>query len=136
MEQNEKWIRDFHQVSFLLEPSIVRVKADDVLRQYLKAHRNNGRLLADYIRATYEAQYQKELQITRQSLATEIVLHVRADNLLAFMERISRRLHIGRLTKKILWYRDRTAVIDCGERAVDTKSSRCFRASSMRWESG
>ncbi len=118
--QTDEWNREFHNVSFLLEPGIARVRTDDGLRTYLKAGRNHARDLSDHIRRIYEERYQKALDISRQSLATEIVLHVRADSMLRFAERCAGALRMKKLSKKLRWYIDRTAVIDCGERAVDT----------------
>ena len=104
-------------LTVIYRDSSVHVKANTRLRDYVKSGRRSYGELAARIREEYRGRFGKDLEISEKSLATEIRLHVQADNVLW---RIS-RLPFGTGWKKLV---DRvkihTEMIDCGERGLDS----------------
>lgn len=110
----------YKDISFTLEPHIVRVKNDEPLKKCLTARMGNAYRLSRVIREKYEEEFEKPLHITTRSLACELLVHFWVQEIVLFKELVTKKtIHrriMARFSDKVLLHTD---VIDCGERAVD-----------------
>lgn len=114
--------RNFHGIGVRMERHIVHIVTDTALKEYLMQEGVGSLELAENIRDKYRAAFHQELDISTESLAVEILIHVEVDG---FMRRCHRIMEgvpsilayaIQELAEHI---ETSTAVIDCGERITD-----------------
>lgn len=111
-----EWNTGFHGIAVQCSDRMIRVKNDDALTGFLSDPDTKGALLvAKYARALYEKEMGKPIAITEDSLAIEILGHVYAGT---FAE-IAEKFHVPVLKTVMGKIRERTDIIDCGEREVD-----------------
>ena len=112
----------FAGVTVRYEPQVVRIDTDYALMDFLAQRGNGSRALARHILARYEALLGAAMEITERSMATEILVHAYLDAVFRSAQRTGGRL--GRAGKRLAGWGGRmqahTAVIDIGERAVDS----------------
>ena len=116
------WMETPHHIKYALEEKIVRIQADQDLKDFLAEKGNGSETLAAYLCDAYRRKFGKELEIGQHSLAVEILGHAYLDVLL---EAISVHLTdtpislepVLEALKKIEAHTD---VIDCGEKEVDS----------------
>lgn len=105
----------FHDIEISIEPRIVRVESADALKTFLKGRgMKAARELSRVLHEEYEQRFEKELDITRNSLAMEIYMHVLVQKIALALKKITGERG---LVKRAL---RSTAVIDCGEKIEDT----------------
>ena len=101
----------------------VKVTCTDYLKQYLASDEDAALALADALLQGYQDAKGEALEISRDSLAIELIAHVFIDELFSRMEQHPEHIpalvqdSLHKVSRKIL---ASTAVIDCGSRAVDT----------------
>ena len=105
--------RVYKNVSYRLEPGIVRVDNNIVLDRMIRKNFRACRHLSEDIRQEYLKIYEKELKITEKSLAVEIYLHYKCH---IWFTRLQKRFKKSRILKRLL---RSTVVIDSGEKDVD-----------------
>lgn len=113
------WQKTAGGADYVLEDRVVRVLTTPRLIEGLQAEGNPALDLAEELRALYAARFGRPLDITAESLASEIDIHVRANVFFRRALKRSGRLPakpLKGLLKKMLVHTD---VIDCGEKAVD-----------------
>lgn len=109
------WNKDFEGISIKCSDKLLQIKNDGALRRFLDDPQTNGSvLIADYAVALYKKEMNKELKISRDSLAIEILGHVYVDK---FADAASKVKALEAAMKSI---RNRTDVIDCGEGDIDS----------------
>ena len=100
----------------------VHLTTNDALMTYLRQKGNGSLPLSRTILAGYEAECGAALQITERSMATELLIHAYLDSVFAAWVRAG-ETH-GRQDRKFYQtarrLKNATAVIDMGERSVDT----------------
>jgi len=111
-----EWNTEYHEISISYEDRCIRIRNDRRLHAFLLSNPSAARRLADYIRKQYHRRFGKSLRITRDSLAVEIVWHMRV---LRWMNVINRIFPFGnqKLMKELYVHME---VIDCGEREIDS----------------
>lgn len=96
--------RNYQGILIRFADRAIQVRNDEALREFLATPAEiNSLELADYILAVYRQQFGKELRISRDSLAIEILGHVFVDKLAGVIKAVKKK----------------TAIIDIGEREVD-----------------
>ncbi|RBQ03289.1 hypothetical protein [Pedobacter miscanthi] len=107
-----------NKISVALEPKLIRVYSNAALWKYLDGMANSRfELIVNTIKADYEKEFDKPLDISTNSLIVEILVHVYCDYLGLSFNRIVRVKWIQNLVEKLL---KRAEVVDCGEKSVDS----------------
>ena len=106
----------FEGVTVCYEPHVVRIDTDHALMHFLAQPGSGSRALAKHILARYEALLGQALEITERSMATEILIHAYLD-VLFLRAKCSGGRRLAGWGERMETH---TAVIDIGERAVDT----------------
>lgn len=118
----EAWDNRFAGIAVQYDDRAVHVRSDETLEAYLAAPGNGSLALADHVLAAYRARFGKPLQISRHSLAIEVLAHVYAENMAEVALRLAENMpgHVltglQRLMERLI---DHVEVIDCGEGSVD-----------------
>lgn len=90
---------------------------------YLARPGNDALILSEYILGTYSDMFHRPLQISQNSLAVEILVHAYLDKLCLYVANTEvvpiEGLDLA-LKAAFQEIQNRTEVIDCGEREVDT----------------
>ena len=108
------WNKEFHGISIKCNDKLVQIKNDKALNDFLNDPKSRGSvLIADYVLELYKKELGKKLNISRNSLAIEILGHVYMD---VFAGLASTMKPLETAMKSI---RSHTDVIDCGEKDVD-----------------
>ncbi|WMJ88271.1 hypothetical protein [Anaerocolumna sp. MB42-C2] len=118
----EMWNKDFSNISIQYEDSVVRIKADDMLMNFLELPSHGSYFLSQHILNTYETIFEKPLKISNHSLAIEIIAHVFVDTILENISDFSDSISHDKLKPVIdtlEHLREHTKIIDCGESSVD-----------------
>ena len=113
---------DFQGITVCYEEKIVRITCNETLARYLDSPGNGSVPLAEHIRAAYQKYFGRQLEISLHSLAVEILGHVYADRLGSVLASLSDHFADEQntvLTRLALRLKERTEVIDCGEKDVD-----------------
>lgn len=100
----------------------VHLTTNEALMTFLRKKGNGSLPLSREILDIYAAQRGAPLQITERSMATELLIHAYLDGVFAGWVRFARR-HLrpeGRFARTVGRLKHATAVIDMGERSVDT----------------
>ncbi len=110
------WNTDFHGISIMCTDQLVQIKNDKKLIQFLKDPSTKGsQLIARYAKELYQKTMGKPLRITEDSLAIEILGHVFLDKFAG----IASKLKIAALSATLEDIKQRTDIIDCGEKEID-----------------
>ena len=109
-------------IKYDLEPRIVRVYTDEALLSFLnQSGKRDALRLAEQLRSDYQRRFGQPLEISSDSIAIEILVHVCIDQLTKQLKSGSVPLPLSRLlTGAAERLHRRTAVIDIGEQAVDS----------------
>ena len=125
----------FGGITVRYEPQMVHIDTDHTLMDFLAQRGNGSRALARSILAQYRTLFDAPMQITERSMATEILIHAYLDVLFAWARRTGARL--GRAGRRLgAWgarMQAHTAMIDIGERTVDTNRHIFDRLSRAYW---
>lgn len=122
MEQTG-WNMDFHEISINYTEKLIQIKEDDKLERYLNQDGNGSLELAEYVKKTYQKVFGKKLQITKESLSVEILIHTYINVFSKNLEEIVKLLPDHQEEKLIACLKkieDRAGVIDCGEKSIDS----------------
>lgn len=117
------WENGFHGIEAGFRDRCVHIKTDAALMDFLAEDGNGALALSDYLHGRYRELYGRELDIGRDSLAVEILIHAYLDAAFRSGDRLGARLppEAGRaLSGFFELLQARTDVIDCGEAAVDS----------------
>lgn len=100
----------------------VHLTTNDALMTFLRQKGNGSLPLSRTILAGYEAECGAALQITERSMATELLIHAYLDGVFAAWVRAgeTRGRQDGKFYRTARRLKNATAVIDMGERSVDT----------------
>ena len=100
----------------------VHLTTNDALMTFLRQKGNGSLPLSRAILAGYEAECGAALQITERSMATELLIHAYLDGVFAAWVRAgeTRGRQDGKFYRTARRLKNATAVIDMGERSVDT----------------
>ena len=100
----------------------VHLTTNDALMTFLRQKGNGSLPLSRTILAGYEAECGAALQITERSMATELLIHAYLDGVFAAWVRAgeTRGRQGGKFYRTARRLKNATAVIDMGERSVDT----------------
>ncbi len=100
----------------------VHLTTNEALMTYLRQKGNGSLPLSRTILDGYAEERGMQLQITERSMATELLIHAYLDGLFDRWERAGNAhgRQNGRLYKMAKRLKNATAVIDMGERSVDT----------------
>lgn len=111
------WNTEFHNISVECTDKLVRIKNDEALIKFLGDPKTKGALLlADYAKKLYKKEIGRELKITKDSLAIEILGHVFLDDFAKFASKLKIKKFEAVLEDIKKW----TEVIDCGESDIDS----------------
>lgn len=118
-----EWNDEYEGILICYTDKLVQVKCDDKLMNYLALPGKGAVKLAKYLKENYKNALAKELDITVDSLAIEILAHAYVDKFAETIEQISDKLtkkkktEIVQVMEKI---KERTGIIDCGEKSIDS----------------
>lgn len=116
----EEWSTGFHNISIHYIDKLIQIKTDKALMEFLAQPENGSFELADHIKRTYSSIYGKELQISRDSLSIEILIHAYLDVFLRFFEKLQKVN--STIIKKVVAYMKEiesyTEIIDSGEASL------------------
>lgn len=117
------WDTKFHNISIRYIDHLVQIKTDNCLRKYLRSTPSRRALeLSKHIRKEYQNVMGKELKITQDSLAIEILLHVYIDDVAHLIEMLD-KIFPAHIKKQLQSCAEKlkghTEVIDSGETAID-----------------
>lgn len=122
-----EWNDEYMNILLCYSDKLVQIKCDDELMKYLARPGNGAVALSKYIKEKYKKYWNKNLDISVDSLAIEILAHAYIDKFAETIENINKRVtkkdknEIIQVMEKI---KDHTKIIDCGEKAID--SNRIF----------
>lgn len=120
---NETTDTQFHGITVTYKEQLVKITTDKALLDYLAEPEIGSGTLAEAIRMRYAELYNRELEISRESLAVEILIHCYLDVFMHRTETFSRVLpkKIETMFIRLLHSLEaRTEIIDCGEREIDS----------------
>lgn len=113
----------FDNISIYHDEHAVHIKMDQHLLSYLEQPGIGALALSDHVLLKHQQIFGSPLDISRHSLAIEILGHVYADSA-AFRLHANAQSQSGQEAAMMVDYTShilgRTSVIDCGEGAVDT----------------
>ncbi|WP_167958654.1 hypothetical protein [Anaerosporobacter faecicola] len=117
-----EWNDTYVNILLCYSDKMVHINCDETLMNYLALPGNGAVELAKYIKESYKREKGVELAITVDSLAIEILAHAYLDQFADTIEKLNNKIskkkknEVVRVMEKI---KDRTEIIDCGERSVD-----------------
>ncbi|MBS5932235.1 MAG: hypothetical protein KIC94_05095 [Clostridiales bacterium] len=118
-----EWNDEYINILLCYSDRLVQIKCDYELMKYLALPGNGAVELSKYIKENYKKYRNKNLDISIDSLAIEILAHAYIDKFAETIEKINNRLtkndknEIIKVMEKI---KNRTEIIDCGEKAIDS----------------
>lgn len=111
------WNQAFHHISVKCMNKKVQIKTDQALIDFLSDPKTKGSLLlSDYVHQLYEEEIGRPLNITRDSLAIEILGHV----YIASFAKMAETTKSAELQAAVQKIKNHTDVIDCGEKDIDS----------------
>ena len=116
------WGREFHDISVCYTEQLVQIKTDEKLLAFLKKPRRDATALSEYMKKTYEEILGKELKISVESMAIELLIHLYADEFVHGIEYFGKFLPLylqAELETYMQKMERRTEVIDSGEAEID-----------------
>ena len=118
-----QWDNTFYGISICYKEHIVQIKTDKALFDYLARPENGSIELSKQIRAVYQEKFQKEIQVTEESMSVEILIHAYVDVFSREAEKLVKVLPkaIGTgLISCLKKIEESTEIIDSGEKQVDS----------------
>lgn len=120
-ERDLRFREDYQGLTIGYEPKVLRLDNDPALSCYLDGKGNRALALAEHMRARYASLLGRELAVSADSVAIEILGHVFVDRLAEWAETLAERAphllkYLDDAMEKVQRHTD---VIDIGERAVD-----------------
>lgn len=119
------WEQEFRNpaITYSLSDKVIRLQNNDGLKQFLEEKGNGSLELADFLRDEYEKRFHREIAITRDSLAIEILGHAyfekTAAAILRFLGDSENGLALS-VKEQVLKLKHHADVIDCGEKSEDS----------------
>ena len=116
------WRTEFHDISVCYTEQLVQIKTDEKLLAFLKKPGRDATALSGYMKKTYEEIFGKELKISVESLAIELLIHLYADEFVHGIEYFGKFLPLylqAELETYMQKIERRTEVIDSGEAEID-----------------
>ena len=116
------WRTEFHDISVCYTEQLVQIKTDEKLLAFLKKPRRDATALSEYMKKTYEEILGKELKISVESMAIELLIHLYADEFVHGIEYFGKFLPLylqAELETYMQKMERRTEVIDSGEAEID-----------------
>ncbi|MDY3817580.1 MAG: hypothetical protein SO019_00855 [Lachnospiraceae bacterium] len=116
------WRTEFHDISVCYTEQLVQIKTDEKLLAFLKKPRRDATALSEYMKKTYEEIFGKELKISVESMAIELLIHLYADEFVHGIEYFGKFLPLylqAELETYMQKMERRTEVIDSGEAEID-----------------
>lgn len=110
-------------ISYYFTDRVVHVINDPSLKNYLDQSGNQSLTLAAELKAAYQKEMGKSLDISDNSLAIEILGHVFVDEFSEKVGAIAEKVGLDSLGDFFDKIEGHTEVIDCGEKAVDSNRS-------------
>ena len=112
-----------NQIQVTYKDKVVHIYRNDELDNFLENTENGALVLAQFILEEYQNRMGKPLDISVDSLAIEIIVHVYADRIAENMQELPEE-HGGMLSNVLgkmgTKARVHTQTIDCGERSEDS----------------
>ena len=117
--------RYYKEIKVGFEKHKVHIYGEKYLYDFLEQKSEKDALvLSEYILKEYKKLYGRELEISRDSMAVEILIHVYVDKLLKKAEEREQSKDLegihGKLAQICSQLQVHTGIIDCGEREVDS----------------
>ena len=116
------WRTEFHDISVCYTEQLVQIKTDEKLLAFLKKPRRDATALSEYMKKTYEEIFGKELKISVESMAIELLIHLYADEFVHGIEYFGKFLPLYLQAESETYMQKmerRTEVIDSGEAEID-----------------
>ena len=116
------WRTEFHDISVCYTEQLVQIKTDEKLLAFLKKPRRDATALSEYMKKTYEEIFGKELKISVESMAIELLIHLYTDEFVHGIEYFGKFLPLylqAELETYMQKMERRTEVIDSGEAEID-----------------
>ena len=116
------WRTEFHDISVCYTEQLVQIKTDEKLLAFLKKPGRDATALSEYMKKTYEEIFGKELKISVESMAIELLIHLYADEFVHGIEYFGKFLPLylkAELETYMQKMERRTEVIDSGEAEID-----------------
>lgn len=112
-----EWNTAFHGISVSCTDRLVKIKNDKALLEFLEDPETRGALLvSEYVHDLYRKELGKELKISVDSLAIEILGHVYADRFAG----VIKKLGVKKISDAMDVIQSHTDIIDCGEKEIDS----------------
>lgn len=119
----ENWNHDFKQIAICYNDCMIQIKTDQPLLSFLEEKGNGSIALSKHIHEQYKTMFQKPLDISQDSLAIEILIHVYMEQLTKTKTTIAKILPkkiASSFIKCMEKLHQHTQIIDCGEKEVDS----------------
>ena len=116
------WRTEFHDISVCYTEQLVQIKTDEKLLAVLQKPRQDATALSEYMKTSYEEIFGKELKISVESMAIELLIHLYADEFVHGIEYFGKFLPLylkAELETYMQKMERRTEVIDSGEAEID-----------------
>ena len=116
------WRTEFHDISVCYTEQLVQIKTDEKLLAFLKKPGRDATALSEYMKKTYEEIFGKELKISVESMAIELLIHLYADEFVHGIEYFGKFLPLylqAELETYMQKMERRNEVIDSGEAEID-----------------
>lgn len=117
------WNSEFHGILIKYHKQLVQIKSEKPLLDFLAKDGNGSLELADYILKKYRSIFECELDISRESLSIEILIHAYLGELSKGIESVSSSISpkvFKALIQCMQKIEGHTDIIDSGERQVDS----------------
>ncbi|AUN12756.1 hypothetical protein RSJ21_19805 (plasmid) [Clostridium botulinum] len=96
-------------ITYSYSPKAVHITNDYILKDYLSNSSKNSLNIADYAKSNYLLKYSEPIDVTRTSMAIEILGHVYPDKIARYLP-----FGLGNIITK------HTSIIDIGEKSIDS----------------
>lgn len=116
------WNSEFNGILIKYNKQLVQIKTDENLLDFLEKKGNGSLELAEYILQKYHSIFNCKLDISKESLSVEILVHAYLDVLFKKMEKAGNAISPDVLKSLISFMKKmqgHTDIIDSGERSVD-----------------
>lgn len=115
-----EWQVSQHGISYHFSDQVVHILNDEILKKHLDQEGNQSKELSLEIKNAYQQNFGKELRISSDSLAIEILGHVFVDEFSEKVGAISEKIGMDSLADFFDKIEGHTEIIDCGEKPVDS----------------
>lgn len=117
------WNQEFKGISIRYQKQLVQIKTDECLMKFLAGKGNGSLELAEHILKTYRMKLGKNLNISKESLSIEILIHAYLDFYSRGIKKMSVMISPKVLEKLIVCMEKlegHTEIIDSGAKKVDS----------------